>query len=86
MPRSVVPRSVMPHSDPCAPAAWARPAVIGGPRVKGLGYGYLAPVALGAIVMLGVALLNNIFICFTAKRKYPSDGWRARARARECGG
>jgi CBS-domain-containing membrane protein len=48
-------------------------AVIGGARVHELGFIYVvAPVALGAIVMLAVALLvNNIF----ENRSYPQFWW-----------
>ena len=44
-------------------------AVIGGPEIRGLGYGYaLAPVGLGVVLMLLVALVvNNI----PERRRYP---------------
>ncbi len=48
-------------------------AIIGGPAIHRLGYLYvLAPVALGALVMLLVALLvNNL----APKRRYPEFWW-----------
>jgi CBS-domain-containing membrane protein len=48
-------------------------AVIGGTRVHDLGFAYVVfPVALGALVMLAVALLvNNI----SDKRRYPQYWW-----------
>ena len=48
-------------------------AVISGPKIANLGYFYaLAPVATGALIMLGVALLvNNL----APRRRYPEFWW-----------
>ena len=42
--------------------------------MKALGYLYVVPVALTCVVMLAIAMLNNVFLCWTNKRRYPAGG------------
>lgn len=51
-------------------------AVSGAKRIDGLGWRYVAPVAIAVGLMLCGAMLNNLFVCCTPKRRYPSGGAR----------
>ena len=51
-------------------------AVLQSERILRLGWRLFYPVFLSVFLMLAVALLNNVFRCFSAKRKYPSGGLR----------
>jgi CBS domain-containing membrane protein len=51
-------------------------SVLGAERVTRLGWRFVAPVFVSVALMLAVALAGNVFVCFTAKRKYPSGGLR----------
>jgi CBS domain-containing membrane protein len=51
-------------------------AVLGSSRIEGLRWAYAAPVFISVALMLAAALLNNLFVCHTQKRRYPSGGMR----------
>jgi len=51
-------------------------AVLQSERILRLGWRLFYPVFISVFLMLAVALLNNVFRCFSAKRKYPSGGLR----------
>ena len=51
-------------------------AVLGMERVERLGWAFFAPVFISCVLMLLSAMLNNLFVCCTAKRRYPSGGLR----------
>jgi CBS domain-containing membrane protein len=45
-------------------------------RIRGLGWKLAMPVFLSVCLLLCAAMLNNLFVCCTAKRKYPTGGTR----------
>ena len=51
-------------------------AVLGLARVERLRWAFFAPVFISVALMLAAAMLNNIFVCCTQKRRYPSGGVR----------
>ena len=50
-------------------------AVVASKRVHDLGFLFVVPVVISALLMLGVALLNNLFADVTKLRKYPAGGY-----------
>ena len=50
-------------------------AVVASDRVHDLGFLFVVPVLVSALLMLGVAMLNNLFADVTKLRKYPTGGY-----------
>jgi CBS-domain-containing membrane protein len=51
-------------------------AVSAAPKIIELGWLFCVPVAISVLVLLAAAMLNNLFVCCSAKRRYPSGGVR----------
>ena len=50
-------------------------AVVASDRVHDLGFLFVVPVLTSALLMLGIALLNNLFADVTKLRRYPTGGY-----------
>lgn len=74
--RHICPRPV--HVSPTSPVTHlrGRAQVLGSKKIEDLGWSYAAPVFSSVALLLVGAMLNNVFVCCTAKRQYPSGGFR----------
>ena len=41
-----------------------------------MGFWYVVPVVLTSVIMIALAVANNVFLVFTKKRRYPLNGYR----------